>query len=104
MQGHELRTLEVPMSDLDLAMQVEAVGEARVQRLRDRATDLGRQVTGAAEHGDRISRPTPRRQVAAPMEAIAATYNATSAAASRSTAISSNPASRSSRAAFCANK
>jgi hypothetical protein len=32
-QGRELRPLDVPVGDLDLAVQIEAVGEPRVQRV-----------------------------------------------------------------------
>ena len=36
----ELGALDVPVRDLDLAVQVEAVGEARVQVLRDHLAGL----------------------------------------------------------------
>ena len=42
-KGREVRALDVPVGDLDLAVQVEAVGEARVERDGDLlAGGLGR--------------------------------------------------------------
>jgi hypothetical protein len=47
----ELRALDVPVRDLDLAVQVEAVRQARVERVGDIGAGGFRQVTWAGVHG-----------------------------------------------------
>src|SRR5262249_17601285 len=49
-QSSELRPLDVPMRDFDLTMQVETIRQARIQRIGDLATGLGRQWARALVH------------------------------------------------------
>src|SRR5262249_24930153 len=50
MQRRELRPLDVPMRDLDLPVQIEAVGQARVEDLDELLTGCVGQLAGARGH------------------------------------------------------
>src|SRR5207247_3702667 len=59
MQGREVRALDVPVGDLDLAVQVQAVGQPRVERLREAPPCVFLESTRTAIHGDLLHRPPP---------------------------------------------
>src|SRR6266571_1916702 len=67
MQRREVRALDVPVGDLDLAVQVQAVRQPRVERLREALPRVFLEGTRTAIHGDLLHRPPltppgPRRR------------------------------------------